>query len=375
MSQELEQLLNKTKLHLFMSKGAGFLGTILCKTNFIWTDKIGDHDNPTAAVDGLNLYWNPDFFLRIDPETRVTVLAHELWHIALLHIIRGKGFDPETYNIAADHVINLMLKEHGYYMGGFPYYMDPMFTGWATDDIYNYLIINPPPPCPDMVLGGDIKPFPKDDQLEDSMMIETIISAAQVARMTGSAGDIPGEVTMVLESFLRPKLPWKNILHNYFNEMVDEEYSYKKPNRRYQDMILPGLVGLSGLEHLMFAVDVSGSITDDQILRTNSEVNFIKNEFDPEKLTLVTFDTKIRDIYVFEKDDPFEKLLITGRGGTDLYDILDYAKKQRPSALVILSDLYVHIPEEDPELPIIWICVGNPDVEVPYGKLIHLTDD
>lgn len=359
----------KTKMALYFKKGSAFLGALLCKMEFVWTDEID-----TAATNGLSLYWNPYFFDKLDNDTRVTVLAHELWHVAYLHMTRIETRDPDIHNIAADHVINLMLEEHQYYMSGFPYYKDKKYTNWPTEDVYDDLIkFPPPPPTPGGHLEGDIIPIPGNEQVAD--IISNVVSAATTARMSGSAGDIPGEVTMIIDKFLNPKLPWETLLYNFFNEITDYEYSYRRPNRRYCDPILPGMAGMTGLEHLIYYLDISGSITDDQIFRFNSEVKFIKEEFNPKKLTLVTFDTYIRDEYVFEEDDLFEKIIVTGRGGTSLFPVFEHAKKHNPTAMVIFTDLYVGIPAEPPTVPLIWICIDNRTASVPYGKLIHFTDD
>lgn len=370
-TKHAQRMLNKAKGQLFFNKNSGFLGSLLCRMKFEWRDDI-----PTAQTNGEVLRWNPDFFLSLDKETRVTVLAHELWHVAYMHCARGEGLDPELYNIAADHVINLMLAEHNYFMDGFPYVMDEKYIGWSTEQVYKDLQNNPPGPAPTGGLGEDITK-PKDDNgnidpraLAD--MVSKVVGAATAARMSDQASSIPGEVSRTFENFLKPKLNWDVILHNFFNDLVNYEYSYRRPNRRYEDPIMPGLVGMEGLEHLVYYLDISGSVSDEDILRFNSEVAYIKEQFNPQRLTLVTFDTEIKDIYEFEADDDFQKIVVTGRGGTDLNPVIAHANKVKPNAIIIFSDLYVDMPKQKPQCPVVWICIDNPKATVPYGKLIHL---
>lgn len=361
--QNIDTLFSKTKGQLFFKKGAGFLGPLLGKVNFKWDTSI-----ETAGISATCLHWNPDFFLSLDPDSRVTVLAHELDHNARLHGLRRGDRDPELWNIAGDHVINLSLKAHGYYMGGFPYVMDDKYIGWSTEQIYDDLLSqggNLPKPN----LGFDIMPL---DPKDAPTMVANAVAAATMARMTGKAGDIPGETSLIIDEFLNPKLPWETLLYNFFNALTGEEYSYQRPNRRYDDPILPGKTGRNGLENLAYYLDISGSIEDEHIVRFNSEMKFIKEEFQPEKLTLVTFDTKIQDEYVFEKDDPFEKIVVTGRGGTDLTEVFEHAITNASTAIVIFTDMEVDIPP-DPGIPIIWVCIDNPDQKAPYGQLIHVT--
>jgi len=371
MSENINDLLNKTKGQLFFQQGAGFLGRLLCKVSFVWSTEID-----TAAISSKKLYWNPDFFMKLDAKTRVTVLAHELWHNALMHGARLNGRCPDVWNIAADHVINLLLKQHGYYMDGFPYVMDAQFVGWSTDEIYDHLQKpggpgSTPPPGSEDGLGQDIMPAGADD-LPD--LIADVVAAMAGAGMSGGKpGDIPAEITLIIDKFLNPKLPWETILYNFFNALTSQEYSFTRPNRRYEDPMIPGITGRNGLEHLIYYLDISGSITDQHILRFNSEVKFIQETLTPERLTLVTFDTEIHDVYEFEKDDPFEKIVVTGRGGTDLADVFEHAQANNPTAMIVFTDLEVGIPD-NPGIPIIWICVDNLNKTVPYGQLIHLKD-
>lgn len=381
MTQDVQQLFEKTKGQLFFRKGAGFLGSLLAKLNVVFTDQTPNGQPvPTACISATTLYWNPEFFLSLDKETRVTVLAHELWHNALLHGARMNERCPDKWNQAGDHVINLWLKAHGYFMGGFPYLMDPKYTDWSTDQVYDDLDLDggggQPCPMPGMdgdgyPLGGDVMAFGAD---EVAKAVGNVVGAKAVAAMSKEAGSIPGEVQITIDQFLSPKLPWNVLLFNYFNELVNDEYSFARPNRRFEDPLMRGMTGRNGLEHLLYAVDVSGSVTDEQVLRMNSEVKFIHEELGPEKLSLVLFDTKVRKTYEFERDETFEKIVVTGRGGTDLQDLYAYARKQGPTAMVVFTDLYVDIPE-NPGIPIIWVCVDNPQARVPYGQLVHFSED
>lgn len=364
---DINALYSKTKGQLFFKKRAGFLGPLLGKLKHEWT-----LDMPTAAISPTTLYWNPDFFLKCDTDTRVTVLGHELQHNARLHGLRRGNRNPHIWNVAGDHVINLDLKAHGYYMGGFPYIMDDKYIGWSTEQIYDDLSreFDKTGKLPKPDLGFDILPVEEEDRIT---AITNVVGAASIARMTGKPGDIPGETELVISEFLDPKLPWEVLLAQFFNELANDEYSYARPNRRYEDPILPGLSGRNGLEHLIYYLDISGSIEDEHILRFNSEVKAVKERFEPELLTLVTFDTEIQDEYTFEKDEPFEKIVVTGRGGTDLRDVFEHARKHQPSAIIIFTDMEVRIPP-DPGIPIIWVCIDNPTATVPYGRLIHISD-
>lgn len=362
----IDKLYDITKGQLFLKKAAGFFGPLLCQLEFRWT-----RDIQTAAISHDTLYWNPEFFMSRDAQTRVTILAHEIKHNADLDGLRQGNRDHDLYNQAADHAINLFLQEHGYYMGGFPFLMDPKYKGWAREDIYDDLLKKQEKggSIPKNQLGNDIMPISAKDK---TIAIANVVAAVQSARMSNAAGSIPGDTLLVLDKYLHPKLPWNVLLHNFFNAMVESERSYTRPSRReVGDFVMPGSLGRCGLEHLCYALDISGSVTDEQVELCNNEVHFIQEDLEPEKLTLFTFDEVIHDVFEFERGDPYEKITVEGRGGTSLYPVYKFAKDRNATALVILTDLHVEIPP-DPGIPIIFVCVDNPRGTVPYGVVVHM---
>lgn len=387
---EFDKALTDTKVKLFFGKQSGFVGSLVATIEFIW-----DRTIPTACTNGVFMAWNPEFFFSLTPQSRVTVLAHEAWHIAFQHMMRVGNRDFKIYNYAADYVINGMLDSHDYDMTGFPYLLDRAYDNMTTEEVYDKLMeqVQNGSMLPQNGLDGDFASADdgKDgsgngsgpDSIMGGMTKEqirakaqaNIVKAATIAKMSKNAGNLPGEVQEAIDKFLNPKLPWQVILANYFEALTCTEYSFRRPNRRFSDPMLPGRTGANGLEHLVYYLDVSGSVSSEDIIRFNSEVKHIKDTYNPVKLTLVTFDTKIQDIYVFEQDDDFEKIVVTGRGGTDLRCVYEHAKDADPTAIVIFTDLYVSIPKKAPACPLIWICSGHETATVPYGTLIHIENE
>ena len=361
---QLDKQLDQVKLQLFTKKGANYLGRLLCGINFEWDESI-----LTAGINEESLFWNPTFFASMTQETNVTILAHELWHLAYQHGAQRVllNLDPERANIAADHVINLGLKENGYDMTGFPYLMDPKYTGMSTLEIYK--LLPPDAKLPPGGLGMDVKDIVSQEAQTKAIAIAQ--SAKMVAEMAGDAGTIPGEIAMYIDKFLNPVLDWKIILNRFFNEMDDVGRSFRRPKRRYSDPVLPGKSQEESIDHIMFFQDVSGSVRDQDIQLVNSELKHIWDTYNPKVMTVVTFDTEIHDIYVFNEGDGFNKIKITGRGGTDLSHVYKMIEDTKPTVAVIFTDLYVAIPKRAPKCPLIWICTGNATATVPYGKLIH----
>lgn len=378
--QWLDRELDRTKTQVFLGKNAAFLGSIMCSLNFMWTTEF-----ETAATNGINLFWNPHYFKALCPKGRISILVHELWHVALLHMLRRETRDSRIWNMACDTVLDNMMDLDGYIVDErlFPQPMFPPgtegFLDHATygtmpaEEIYDLMVQDPPEPLwanQDLVEPGE----GEKDSINHAVV--NIVVAAHHAGML--AGDVPGSVTTLLNKFLQPKLPWEQLLQNFFSELGETDYSWARPNRRHPDVYLPGLVDKrSALEHVMYFEDASGSISDGDSTRFNSEFKYIKEQFQPEKLTKVQFDTKIQKVDVFLKEDPFEEIVVVGRGGTSLVCVRDYIIEHRPTAVVVFSDLYCEPMELLPpnlNIPIIWVCLNNVGAVVNQGQLVHLRE-
>lgn len=392
----LDKEMDRVKTKVFLGKNAAFLGSLMCSLNFSWTSDI-----KTACTNGHNLWWNPYWFLQLPQETRLTVLLHELWHVAFMHMVRRGDRDPKLWNYACDIAINNMLKKQGFRFTGTSPWLDESYGEQPAEEIYDHLKLiqdfSPQQPLwghEDIDGEADEKDIlaptasPADDPEEEDgpvhegaiwPIINQVVQATQAALVAGEqAGDDAGNIQTILKRFLQPKLPWETLLFNFFNDMSDQDYSWSRPNRRYNDVYLPSLVETdNGLEHLIYYLDVSGSVSDGEVLRFNSEVKYIKETFKPQKLTLVLFDTIIQREYVFLEEDPFEEVVIVGRGGTSLVPVRDHMIQHQPTAAVIFSDLFCSQMEPLPkgmDVKTIWVAVNNRGAEVKFGKLVHIRE-
>jgi len=359
--------LDRTKSQVFLGENSAFLGTLMTTMEFYWS-----RDIPTAATDGVCVWWNPEFFLSLPKDSRKTVLVHELWHPGLLHMLRRGERDPKTWNCAADHKVNLDLKKAGFSFEGIEWAcMDPKYAGMVEEDIYDDLIKNQTPVPEEF---GDMIESSEPSNTIQNRVVANVVRAVQQAKLTKQAGKLPGIVEKTLSKFLTPVIPWKTVLHSFFTEMLDEDYTWARPNRRFDDIYLPSRFLDDGrLEHLAYYLDVSGSVSDHDVLRFNSEVKYIKEQFNPLKLSLVQFDTQIQQERIFLEDDPFDEVVVVGRGGTCFECVRDHIIEHRPTAAIIFSDMYCDPMRSLPEdIPVIWIVVGNAHATIPFGKKINI---
>ena len=400
---ELNHQLDITKSGVFMGNNAAFLGPLMSMMDFVWTAQIR-----TACTDSNSIWWNPHWFLKLPKETRKTVLVHELWHPARLHMLRCGSRDPTVFNYACDIRINNDLDNQGYSFKGTRPWLDHSFDAggrMAEEDIYDKLMSMGKSWLQQLIdsLGdawsGDSAPNTTDEIFDDenaedvpedefeigdmvkniskeaiAKAINNVVGSAHQARLSGHAGDIPGETETLLKQFLAPVVPWEIMLLRFFHELMEQGYTWARPNRRFQDIYLPSRFEDEGrLDHLIYYLDVSGSVTDAQVIRFNSEVKYIKETFNPKKLTLVQFDTRITSEKTFLEEDAFEELVVVGRGGTDLTPVREHMIEHRPTAAIIFTDLGCAPMEALPfDVPTIWVAIGNTQTPIPFGQRINI---
>lgn len=363
-TQELEKALDKVKSQVFLGNNASFLACIMCSLQFIW-----DTDVPTASVDGIVLRWNPTWFESLPVDTRKTVLLHELWHVARLHMIRRNNRDPEIWNDACDYVINNSLVADKYSFNGVVPLIDSKFDGLSEEEVYS-LIYQSKDKQPNS-FGNDLS---ESTSQQNQQITSIVVKAIQTAKLLNQGSTSIATIEEMVSKLMKPVIPWQTLLYRFFDSLVSEDTSWKRPNRRYQDMYMPSrCANDSYLKNLNYYFDVSGSVTSDEVARFNTEVKYIKETFNPEKLSIIQFDVKIQDVLIVNSEDDFDRIKVVGRGGTRLNPVREHIIDTKPTAAIIFSDLCcVPMQPLNLTIPIIWVVIANPSVTPTFGTTIHI---
>ena len=356
--------LDKAKITLMARKNSTFIATILFSLKFSWNDKI-----TTARTNGEYLEINPHFFMQCSESVRVSLLAHEPWHVAFSHMLRAKKFpNKKKYNMAADHVINLMLQKQGFVIPD-EWLKSPEFEGKSAEEIYPLIPDSEVPPdySEDIDYNFDAEGIPQKIK-------STVVKAALQAEANGdNIGDIPGEIKRLLDKLINPVLPWNVILQNYLSSYSKEDYSFRKPNKRFlPDFYLPSLYSDS-VGHIACAVDASGSVTQTQFNEMISEMTGIKEMLNPLEMTILGFDTRVKNVHVKSIDEDLSDIEFTGGGGTLIKPVFNYFDEHHPEVLIIFTDGYFKPHNKIPEYDVIWVIIDNPKFKCKFGQIIHYT--
>lgn len=84
-----------------------FIGNLLMRMDLI---PVRDWRCRTACTDGTKIYFDCDFYMSLNENERIFVLAHEISHCMMLHLVRLQTRNPDLFNIATDMEVNYMLS-------------------------------------------------------------------------------------------------------------------------------------------------------------------------------------------------------------------------------------------------------------------------
>jgi len=357
----LQQALNKAKIQLMSKADSAFFTTICFSLKHVWDDTIR-----TACTNGTEIRFSPAFFLSLKPDERVFLLLHEAMHVAYLHMDRLHTREPSKWNVAADHVINLMLIDRGFTMPSVGL-ADPQYKEMSTEEVYSRI-----PDSQSKDVDMDLmEPDGPSEALQQQVQDILVRAAIQSKMQNDAAGSIPGDIQIFLNKLLDPKLPWNRILQKYLQSMAKNDYTFRKPNRRFfPKHHLPSLYS-ENLMSIAVAVDTSGSVNEKDFTQFISEVHCILRMMKPEKLTLIQFDTEIIMTNSISSIQELSKVKFTGGGGTDINPVLEWTQQNRPQLLLVFTDGDFEFSDINPKSEVIWVIHNNKKFTSKFGKIIN----
>ncbi|HET9663939.1 MAG TPA: VWA-like domain-containing protein [Burkholderiales bacterium] len=378
----------------------------------------------TIATDGRAFYFNPAYIGELDFAQTQFVLAHEAMHCALGHFARRNHRSPRRWDIAADYAVNLLLIDDGLKP---PHgaLLNAEFRGLSVEEIYPLI----PPDSVEGTLdrhvfneaaaahaGGTVARGSTREQNEsdprsgsgtartgpgdtwddagderrshsgsgNTMPPELSASerealarkwqsrmaaAAQHARRAGRLGEAS---LRRIDSWLAPRLPWRQLLARYMASLARDDYSFQRLSRREGDALLPRLA--SEQVDLYIVLDTSASIGNEELAEFAAEVDALKGQIRA-RVTLQACDESLdsRGPWVYQTWQPFALPDgLRGGGGTSFVPAFQWAAEKhiRPDLMLYFTDAEGEFPARAPEYPVVWLVKGKG--RVPWGERIQL---
>jgi len=373
-----EMLKAKTQL-LFKQ---GFFATLVYKLKFEECYSI-----PTMDVDTITLRYNPDFVKALTIPETIGVLVHEALHCALGHCLpdRRANRNVKKWGRAIDYAVNLLVLNAKLELpeGGL---VDYKFANMTAERIYDLLPDEPTDNNAsqlDLSNFGDIRePTHEDGTPLSSGEIKQIegewkMAVKQATEIAKQAGTLPLNFEEIIDELNKePQVDWREEFRYCMTSSNKADYSWARSNRRFvgQGIYLPSLYAPS-MGPIIWAVDSSGSVSQNEFEVFGSEFNAVAEETQPEVIHFMWCDTKLHGIEEITMDQmPVDKIKPLGRGGTHFNRPFEWVEEQgiRPDCLVYLTDLYGECTIDPPDYPVLWINTSKEKTQkdVPFGTVI-----
>lgn len=400
--QDKTRHFKKIKITLMRSRMFAALGGIMMMGKTTLSDTV-----PTAATDGRNEWYNPEFVFQFNDKCVGFIIIHENMHKAGRHMTTYKKlvdiYGATLVNMACDYWINgkiikadpeeelvAMPHKDGKPVGLY----DPKYDGWTVLQIIKDLKEEQE----EQGGGsgeGEGEGFDEHDWEGASKLteeevkklesdIKQAIRQGQMAAKKLGAGSGAGNDLLGLNELITSKIDWREQLREFVQStcMAKEESSWRRPNRRFlhQDVIMPTLYSES-IRELVFSRDASGSMyMDDRLPKVTGEMVAIAKALRIEKIHLIDWDGAVGYHEEFTHEDfinsPKAIKEVRGGGGTDPRCVATYLKEKKinPDAIVMLTDGEINN-WGNWDAPVLWAIANREKVTAPVGKTIHIGDE
>ena len=367
----------------------------------------------TAATDARKIYYNYAYVNQLNLSETQFILAKQALHCALSHFARRGHRAKQRWQLACDYAVNPLLIEEGFSAPPGTLIEDS-FANMSAEEIYHCLQNKDTdePDCADQQAGDSNQhddgnqtgkhtaqtdhdghnhdenenndndnadgkdsrqPAELSQQALDNLSLQWQQRLAAAAQQAQQAGKLSPGMARLVEFMLQPRLPWRMLLASYMAATARDDYNYARPSSRRGDpSILPSLK--SAQIDMVVAIDVSGSISHQEMEEFLSEVNAIKGQLRA-RISLLACDAELAAgaPWIFESWETFTlPQTFSGGGGTDFRPVFDWAQTldQAPALLVYCSDCIGRFPDYRPDYPVIWLVKGK--ASAPFGQRIQL---
>ncbi|WP_107669879.1 VWA-like domain-containing protein [Cyanothece sp. BG0011] len=394
MTENFEKIISASRLRVRMK--SPFFATLSLFANYRPSYCIA-----TAATDGKDIYFNPDFLLSLPKAQQDGLLLHELLHAALLHNMRKGHREANLWNIAADIVVNELIVEQGLFELPEESIRKPEWEKMSVEEIYDLLLKNSYDcklPNPDLLsqppedCQGDGSSHSKDSGQENnntkSNQLDSLNQAqkeqlkshwnnamqqATLIQRTKNQGILPAGIERQLQEISQSQIDWRSYLWRY---LVQTPTDFQGYDRRFisRGLYLDTVAGES--VQVFVCVDTSGSIGDQELHLFLSEVVGILGSYPHVKCELYYADADVYGPFSLTLNQTIPKP--QGGGGTSFIPFFEKVEKDRDPNLegvcVYLTDGYGTFPNSKPELPTLWVITpGGLNLnEIPFGEAVKL---
>ena len=360
-------------------------------------------DVATAATDGKTLFFNPDFIEKLDGPRLCGLVSHELLHAALQHVIRRREREPLAWNIAADIVVNGMIRKDTEYPLPEGAVEIAKLAHLSVEEIYEQIsrddyklpklalhdVMTTPSGSAGATDGPSAVKPAGDGASQDGSLGQGEIARLQrhwrgalqqagaVARRVGKGIGRGGlDAVRDVQGACEARISWRELLWQF---IIATPFDFAGFDRRFihQGLYLEDMVGES--VEVAICIDTSGSIGGAELDAFYGEIQGILDAYPHIRGRLFFADADLYGPYEFSNSAPMPQA--RGGGGTDFNPFFKWIEQQERADAVALciyfTDGYGGFPKHAPATPALWVVSpgGRDSTSFPFGMVARMVDD
>lgn len=350
-----------------------------------------------AKLSNFIIYFNPYIILECSLKEILALIKHDIYHILSNHITRERklrgSYSKLAINLALDisingYIRNLPLWAESISKVGLSYNID--LPEDAPIEEYARLIQGALDKKEKNKKTGEEEGIVKEHQIEgahDIWLESDDVSELELKGITKSVSlkagknKIPSEVEELISQLQKnSEISWSSYLKRYIKTVPSKrkKVSTRRNRRQPERLDLRGELR-SYNPKIVVALDISGSITQDEIKEAMKEVFSISKTVNSE-ITIIEFDSEIRRSYKARTQNEIRYKLET-KGGTKFSPVIQYMNNNnlKNSLLIFFTDGCGE--KELEKTPrgynILWILSGKGEklsLNKPYGVVKKLKE-
>lgn len=350
------------KLSILKDKRYAFFAHILLSIQLTYD---ANNNDGIASTDGHQEITFFPRFLTLNQEDQMTVILHEILHIAFMHRFRKGNREIKRWNLACDYSINNLLQsEYKRVFDTLGGCLNDLYLKHSPEEIYNLLPANTVLDYSYDINRDDLSDFsPLDDEILNQQKI-----MLRKAQITSSLLKPEKQITSLIDKeckrlfeLYKPVISWRKRLAHFltvhFSSLKTKQTNL--PHRRYlaHHFYLPSFKPETKLDLQIF-VDISGSISEEVLGQFISEVKSILKTLKPEKLIVYGFSDKLTQPYHLTTLSDVKAILSDLKSGLGTYYAPIHEKLSKGLNLVFTDGYFfdnLKNFKRKPETKIIWV--------------------
>lgn len=357
------------------------------------------------AINGHTLKYNQEFVSTLTPNQKLYCYIHEICHVILGHSVRRGDRNPETWNIACDYAVNLLISDSTDLQRPPGLLFDRQYEGASAEQIYETLedkyhdVRDNDPNEP----GETLTPLGRqrfdeyeqirhqseqtgtvEDSLpEDNVSEEDIRSSASLINrmLTATGSPTPDVIRKLVDTFVTTKIRWQDMLVKFMSESCADRYNWLRPNKRYSNMggvCLPSL-STNDAMNIAVVIDTSGSVDIPLFNAFMTEFKALIQSINYTKLTIISCSDRIHAVNTFHRGDELN-YTIQGSGATSFAPAFEHIVNsgENPACVVYFTDLFSDSFGNSPGCPVLWVGKYTENWKeshkqrIPFGVVINM---